>query len=79
LVKLDEHEPQLARYRRGELSSQEGQDLLNEAAAAAISEQRELGLDEWTGGEYFTDNFVDHMQRVLRGLEIDKPDEPDPV
>ncbi len=76
--KLDEHEPQLARYHRGELSPQEGEDLLNEAAAAAIVEQRELGLDEWTGGEYFTDNFIDHMQRVLHGLKIDKPDEPDP-
>jgi methionine synthase II (cobalamin-independent) len=76
--KLDEQEPQLARYHRGELSSQEGEALLNQAAAAAIAEQRNLGLDEWTGGEYFTDNFIDHMQRVLHGLEIDKPDEPDP-
>ena len=45
----------------------------NRAAAAAIAEQRALGLDEWTGGEYFTDNFIDHMQRVLHGVEIDKP------
>jgi methionine synthase II (cobalamin-independent) len=76
--KLDEHEPELARYHRGELSESEGEDLLNQAAAAAIAEQRGLGLDEWTGGEYFTDNFIDHMQRVLHGFEIDKPDEPDP-
>ena len=48
--------------------------MLNRAAAAAIDEQRALGLDEWTGGEYFTDNFIDHMQRVLHGFEIDKPD-----
>jgi 5-methyltetrahydropteroyltriglutamate--homocysteine methyltransferase len=76
--KLDEHEDQLARYHRGELDSEAGEDLLNRAAAAAIDEQRALGLDEWTGGEYFTDNFIDHMQRVLHGFEIDKPDEPDP-
>ena len=76
--KLDEHEDQLARYHRGELDPQEGDDLLNRAAAGAIDEQRALGLDEWTGGEYFTDNFIDHMQRVLHGFEIDKPDEPDP-
>ena len=25
------------------------------------------------------DNFIDHMQRVLHGFEIDKPDEPDPL
>jgi len=76
--KLDEHEAELARYHRGELSRSEGEDLLARAAAAAIAQQRDLGLDEWTGGEYFTDNFIDHMQRVLHGLVIDKPDEPDP-
>jgi methionine synthase II (cobalamin-independent) len=76
--KLDEHEDDLARYHRGELSPEEGEDLLNRAATAAIAEQRELGFDEWTGGEYYTDNFIDHMQRVLHGFVIDKPDEPDP-
>src|SRR3954465_12868446 len=77
--KLDEHEQDLRRYHAGELSGQEGEELLDRAAAAAIAEQRELGLDEWTGGEYFTDNFIDHMQRVLQGFEVDKPDEPDPL
>jgi 5-methyltetrahydropteroyltriglutamate--homocysteine methyltransferase len=76
--KLDEHEGELARYHAGELTGSEGEELLDRAAASAIAEQRELGLDEWTGGEYFTDNFIDHMQRVLHGFEIDKPDEPDP-
>jgi methionine synthase II (cobalamin-independent) len=76
--KLDEHEAQLASHHRGELGSEDGEDLLKRAAATAIDEQRALGLDEWTGGEYFTDNFIDHMQRVLHGFEIDKPDEPDP-
>ena len=60
------------------MSAEDGEALLDRAAAAAIAEQRALGLDEWTGGEYFTDNFIDHMQRTLHGLEIDKPDEPDP-
>lgn len=76
--KLAEQEDDLARYHRGELSAADGEALLNGAATTAIAEQRDLGLDEWTGGEYFTDNFIDHMQRVLRGFEIDKPDEPDP-
>jgi 5-methyltetrahydropteroyltriglutamate--homocysteine methyltransferase len=76
--KLDEHEDALRRYHAGELGDEEGEQLLNTAAAAAIKEQQDLGLDEWTGGEYFTDNFIDHMQRVLHGIEIDKPDEPDP-
>jgi len=69
---------ELARYHRGELSPQAGEELLSRLAARAIAEQRELGLDEWTGGEYFADNFVDHMQRVLRGIEIDRPDAPEP-
>ncbi len=76
--KLDEHEDELARYHAGDFPGGEGDELLDRAAAAAIAEQRELGLDEWTGGEYFTDNFIDHMQRVLDGVEIDKPDEADP-
>jgi hypothetical protein len=47
-----EMEQDLARYHAGELSPQEGEAVLNRAAAKAIEEQRELGLDEWTGGEY---------------------------
>lgn len=76
--KLDEHEDALARYHRGELSPEDGEALLNRAATAAIAEQRALGFEEWTGGEYYTDNFIDHMQRVLHGLRVDRPDEPDP-
>ncbi|MGI8712063.1 MAG: hypothetical protein ACR2NR_02540 [Solirubrobacteraceae bacterium] len=76
--KHDEHEDDLARFHLGELSPAEGENLLDRAAAVAIAEQRDLGLHEWTGGEYFTDNFIDHMQRVLHGFEVDKPDEPDP-
>jgi methionine synthase II (cobalamin-independent) len=76
--KLDEHEDDLRDHHAGALDAEASRDLLDRAATAAIQEQQELGLDEWTGGEYFTDNFIDHMQRVLRGFEIDKPDEPDP-
>ena len=68
-----EMEQDLARYHAGELSPQEGEAVLNRAAAKAIEEQRELGLDEWTGGEYNTDNFILHMHKCLTGLEVDKP------
>ena len=44
----------------------------------AIAEQRELELDEWTGGEDLTDNFIEDMRRTRQGLEIDEPDQPDP-
>jgi methionine synthase II (cobalamin-independent) len=75
---LPEHEADLARHHSGELSREDGSAVLDRAAAAAIAEQRALGLDEWTGGEYFTDNFVYHMHKVLTGIEIDKPEAEDP-
>ena len=74
----EEDVAELARLHRGELSSQAGEELLDALASRAIAEQRELGFDEWTGGEYFADNFLDHMQRVMRGFEVDKPDAPEP-
>jgi 5-methyltetrahydropteroyltriglutamate--homocysteine methyltransferase len=66
-------ETELARYHAGELSPAAGEAIMNRAAAKAIQEQRDLGLDEWTGGEYNTDNFILHMHKCLTGLEIDKP------
>ena len=44
--KLDEYEDDLRRLHAGELSDQEGVQLLDRAAGAAIAEQRALGLDE---------------------------------
>jgi methionine synthase II (cobalamin-independent) len=57
--------------------STKSEGVLKRAAAKAIQEQRDLGLDEWTGGEYHTDNFVMHMHKCLTGLEIDKPEAED--
>ena len=68
-----EMEQDLARHHAGKCSPQESESILNRAAAKAIQEQRELGLDEWTGGEYHTDNFILHMHNVITGLEVDKP------
>lgn len=39
------------------------------AAELAVAEQRELGLDEWTGGEFFTEHFLDHIPRMLTGIQ----------
>jgi methionine synthase II (cobalamin-independent) len=65
----------LARYHRGELSQAEGQQVLDAAATQAIREQREFGLTEWTGGEYYTDDWLGQMPRLLTGLELVKPPE----
>ena len=68
-----EMEQDLARVHAGKCSPQESETILNRAATKAIQEQRDLGLDEWTGGEYHTDNFILHMHNVITGLEVDKP------
>ena len=43
-----ELEQDLVHYHAGKLSPQDGEAVLNRAAAKAIQEQRDLGLDEWT-------------------------------
>jgi methionine synthase II (cobalamin-independent) len=73
-----EYEADLARVHTGKLTGSEGEAVMRRAATAAIKEQRELGLDEWTGGEYQTDDFIMHMHRCLTGLEIVKPGEEQP-
>ena len=67
-----EHAGELRRMHDGKLDEATSEALLDRCAAAAIAQQRELGLDEWTGGEYFTDNFVNHIQKVLGGIEVDR-------
>jgi hypothetical protein len=73
-----EDETDLARYHAGKLSATEGEAVLKRAATRAIAEQRSLGLTEWTGGEYHTDNFIMHMHACLTGVEVDKPQAEDP-
>jgi methionine synthase II (cobalamin-independent) len=70
---LVEFEDELLRYHRGELSAADGEALLKRAAVLAIEEQRGLGLTEWTGGEHFAYEFIDHLQRQLTGLKIIVP------
>lgn len=74
---IPEFQDDLSRYHAGELSPEEGEDLLRRAAAQAIEEQRSLGLTEWTGGELFTYEFIEHLQRVLTGIKIVVPTKPE--
>ncbi len=69
-----DHAEDLARYHRGELPGEAGEQVLRAAAATAIREQRELGLDEWTGGEYFAFKFISRIHEVLTGVEVDRPE-----
>ena len=71
-----EYEADLQRVHRGTVSDQERQAILSGSAQKAIRQQMALGLTEWTGGEYFTDEFLNHMQKVLTGIEIDVPSKP---
>jgi len=67
-----ENEQSLRDYHSGRLSSEQGEAVLRRAATTAIKEQRDLGLDEWTGGEYFTHDFVTHLHHCLTGIEVTK-------
>ena len=73
-----EDEADLARYHAGKLSAAEGEAVLKRAATRAIAEQKSLGLTEWTGGEYYTNNFIMHMHACLTGIEVDRPQAEDP-
>ncbi|MBO0821002.1 MAG: hypothetical protein J2P26_09155 [Nocardiopsaceae bacterium] len=68
-----EEEAELARLHAGDLSEESARELLDRCASRAIAEQRELGLAEWTGGEYFADRFVVHLARYLTGVTVDVP------
>jgi methionine synthase II (cobalamin-independent) len=74
---LPDLEDELRRYHAGELSEAESEDVLRRAATEGIRQQRELGLTEWTGGEYFTYEFIEHIQRVITGIEIQVPGKPE--
>jgi len=74
---LPDFEEDLHRYHRGELSAEDGEALLKRAASLAIDEQRGLGLTEWTGGEHFAYEFIEHLQRVLTGITIVVPSKPE--
>jgi methionine synthase II (cobalamin-independent) len=75
---LADYETALRAHHGGKLSPAESEQTLSGAAAAAIQQQIDLGIDEWTGGEYFTDTFVYHMHKMLTGIEVDQPEAADP-
>lgn len=72
-----EEEAALARFHAGDLAEEDGRKLLDRCAGRAITEQRDLGFDEWTGGEYFADRFIEHLAKFLTGVTVDVPPEDD--
>jgi methionine synthase II (cobalamin-independent) len=70
-----ENEEDLARHFAGKLTPAESEALLTRAAAKAIKEQRDVGLDDWSGGEYHTNCYICHLYRHLTGLEVIKQGE----
>lgn len=70
---LAEVDDELRRYHRGDLSPELGDAVLRRAATIAIDQQRGLGLTEWTGGEYFAFEFLDHLHGRLTGLKLISP------
>ncbi|HZO91335.1 MAG TPA: hypothetical protein VFB38_23630 [Chthonomonadaceae bacterium] len=58
----------LHRYHAGQLTPGQAEALLCEMAATAIAQQQGCGLDEYTGGETWTDCFILHFPRLLDGI-----------
>jgi 5-methyltetrahydropteroyltriglutamate--homocysteine methyltransferase len=64
----DEFAGQIQRYHEGRLTAVEAEALLTEVAARAIAQQRQCGLDEYTGGETWADNFILHFPKLISGI-----------
>jgi methionine synthase II (cobalamin-independent) len=60
--------PDLGRYHSGLLDPACSELLLGEVAAIAMAEQRTCGVDQITGGETSSDNFILHFPRMLSGI-----------
>lgn len=65
--------PRLERYHAGEIAREDAEKLLVDAATVAVIEQRNLGLQEWTGGEYSSYAFIEHIPRLLSGVTVTSP------
>ena len=59
----------LQNYFAGDLSSSDVETLLNDAASVAITQQKNCGLDEYTGGETSADMFILHFPNYFSGIE----------
>jgi 5-methyltetrahydropteroyltriglutamate--homocysteine methyltransferase len=64
--------PQLTAYYRGHSSDDEAAEILQTAAAVAMQEQKDCGLDQIMGGETFAPDFVHHVPPRLAGLRCVK-------
>lgn len=69
----EQYADQLASYHQGALETSRAEKVLVDAAALAVKEQVELGFDEWTGGEYSSDEFVKQITRYLGGIRVKEP------
>ena len=74
---LSDLDDQLRTMHRKGAPLKDAEALLKACATRAIVEQRDLGLTEWTGGEYSSDEFLNHMQKVLTGIKITRPSRPE--
>lgn len=75
---LETYAADLVRCHDGESTGADAEKIVFEAAAAAVKEQMDRGLDERTGGEYGSDFFVNSMSKILTGIKIVNPGPPDP-
>jgi 5-methyltetrahydropteroyltriglutamate--homocysteine methyltransferase len=63
----------LLQYHRGTLPEMLVKPTLSGAAEIAIREQKETGITQFMGGEFFAEVFIQHIPRKLTGVKLVKP------
>src|SRR5438132_949361 len=63
-----EYKDRMKHYYQGQLTPKQAEALLRETAGIAIAQQQKCGVDEYTGGETWADNFILHFPKLLTGL-----------
>jgi 5-methyltetrahydropteroyltriglutamate--homocysteine methyltransferase len=63
----------LLQYHRGTLPEMLVRPTLSGAAEIAIREQKETGITQFMGGEFFAEVFIQHIPRKLTGVKLVKP------
>ena len=71
----EEHSEELARFHSDELGETRESRSSTAARRLRSGSSASSAWTRWTDGEYFTYNFVNHLQKRLTGIEVDRGDQ----